>query len=71
MKFELLLSRLAAIGFVAAAAGLAFNAFALALFACATGTLVVLVAANDYSRRTGYTPAPVPVRRREILPLAS
>jgi hypothetical protein len=72
MKLEILFSRLAAIGMVAATTGLAIDALPLACFAGATGALVLLVASADYSPRRRYDFARVHAARpRAALPLAA
>lgn len=67
MKLTVILSRIAALG-VIAAAGLTFNA--LALFAAIASAFVVLIARNDYAPRD-YAGARPPVSRREAMPLAA
>ena len=72
MKLEILLSRIATFGVLAATIGLATDALALAMFATTAGTFVFLIAASDYSRRPGQSCALVKVsRRRAALPLAA
>lgn len=70
MKLVIFLSRLATLGVVATAAGLAFNALALALFAAAASAFVLLIASGDYAPRH-YAGAKRPVARREAMPLAA
>ncbi len=70
MKFIVALSRLAALGVIATAAGLAFNALALALFAAAASTFILLIASNDYAPRN-YTGSVRSTARREAMPLAA
>ncbi len=70
MKFIVLLSRLAVLGVIAAAIGLAFNALAIALFAATASAFVLLIASNDYAPRE-YAGARRLVNRREAMPLAA
>ncbi|MSU49889.1 MAG: hypothetical protein EXS37_12530 [Opitutus sp.] len=73
MKSIAFFSRIAALGVVAATAGLVFNSLALALFAGTASAFVLLVAAGDYARRPNYLAVvtAVAVRRREAMPLAA
>jgi len=70
MKLIVVLSRIATLGVFATAAGLAFNALALALFATAASIFVLLIASNDYAPRH-YTGSKRLVARREAMPLAA
>ncbi len=71
MKLVALLSRIATVGVLVAATGLAFNALALVGFAAAASTLVLLIATNDYSHRPGYRAAGIAAQRAEVMPLAA
>lgn len=70
MKLIVILSRIATLGVIATAAGLAFNVLALALFAAAASTFVLLIASSDYAPRN-YAGSLRPVARREAMPLAA
>lgn len=74
MKSVNLLSRLAIVTLLASAAGLALNALALALFATAACTGVILIVVADYARGPGYG-APVATAvaapSTEVMPLAA
>ncbi len=70
MKLTVILSRIAALGVIATAAGLAFNALALALFAAAASTFVLLIASSDYAPRD-YAGARRALVRPEAMPLAA
>lgn len=70
MKLIIVLSRIATLGVIATAAGLAFNVLALALFAAAASIFVLLIASSDYAPRH-YAGSLRPVARREAMPLAA
>ncbi len=75
MKTVVLLSRLTALGVVAATAGLALDALALPLFAATAGAWVLLLAASDYTRKPGGYAAvrrtTANARSAEVMPLAA
>lgn len=67
MKLEFLLSRLATFSVFASAVGLALNSVALACFAGAVGSFILLIAAGDYARRPGYAMSRSGIRTEAVL----